>query len=176
MLDSLFNKAAGLQACNFIKTRLHHKCFPVNIAKVLRTPIQKIFCELLPLLFHRLGFTLINDCYGKGSQYHFLIASLQFLQCFEASTIMDNKVNNLSKIGQKQKSLITISAQLLTSIIKVLFLEGRMATKLQWPPVNFDLFLRFPKFLSLKWFSNSFSKSYTIFVTLDIKYHFTCCE
>ena len=28
-----FIKVAGLKACNFIKKRLQHKCFPVNIAK-----------------------------------------------------------------------------------------------------------------------------------------------
>ena len=27
----------GLQACNFIKRRLQHRCFPVNIAKFLLT-------------------------------------------------------------------------------------------------------------------------------------------
>ena len=27
----------GLQACNIIKKRLQHRCFPVNIAKFLRT-------------------------------------------------------------------------------------------------------------------------------------------
>ena len=26
-----------LQACNFIKNRLQHECFPLNIAKFLRT-------------------------------------------------------------------------------------------------------------------------------------------
>ena len=30
-----------LQGCNFIKKRLQQRCFPVNIAKVLRTPILK---------------------------------------------------------------------------------------------------------------------------------------
>ena len=33
-----FNKVAGLQACNFIKKRLRHKCFSVNFAQFLRTP------------------------------------------------------------------------------------------------------------------------------------------
>ena len=33
-----FNEAAGLQACNFIKKRLQHTYFPVNIAKFLKTP------------------------------------------------------------------------------------------------------------------------------------------
>ena len=38
MLESLFNKYAGLKACNFIKKRLQHKFFPVKFAKFLRTP------------------------------------------------------------------------------------------------------------------------------------------
>ena len=36
MLESLFNKVANLKACSFIKKRLQHRCFPVNIAKFLR--------------------------------------------------------------------------------------------------------------------------------------------
>ena len=29
LLESLFNKAAGLQVFNFIKKTLQHRCFPV---------------------------------------------------------------------------------------------------------------------------------------------------
>ena len=36
MLESLFNKFAGLQAGNYITKRLQHRCFPVNIAKFLK--------------------------------------------------------------------------------------------------------------------------------------------
>ena len=32
---SLFNKVVGLKACSFIKKRLQHSCFPMNIAKLL---------------------------------------------------------------------------------------------------------------------------------------------
>ena len=39
VLDSLFNKVAGPQACYFIKKRLQHRCFPVKFAKLLRTHI-----------------------------------------------------------------------------------------------------------------------------------------
>ena len=39
VLESLLNKAAGLQACNFIKRRLQHRHFPVKFGKFLRTPI-----------------------------------------------------------------------------------------------------------------------------------------
>ena len=37
VLESLFNKATGLKACNPIKKRLQHKCFPIKFAKFLRT-------------------------------------------------------------------------------------------------------------------------------------------
>ena len=49
MLESLFNKVAGLKVCNFIKTGHEHRCFPVNIVKLLRTPILENFCERLLL-------------------------------------------------------------------------------------------------------------------------------
>ena len=45
VLESLLNKAAGLQVCNFIKSRLQHRCFPVIIAKFLRITILKNPCE-----------------------------------------------------------------------------------------------------------------------------------
>ena len=56
MLESLFNKVAGLQGRSFIKKRLQHSCFPVNIAKSLRAPILKIIFKRL-LLFMFLGVT-----------------------------------------------------------------------------------------------------------------------
>ena len=45
VLESLLNKATGLQVCNFIKSRLQHGCFPVIIAKFLRITILKNHCE-----------------------------------------------------------------------------------------------------------------------------------
>ena len=38
MLESLFEKVAGLRHCNIIKKRLQHSCFPVKFEKFLRTP------------------------------------------------------------------------------------------------------------------------------------------
>ena len=35
-----FEKFEGIKACNFIKMRLQHRCFPVNIAKFLRKPFS----------------------------------------------------------------------------------------------------------------------------------------
>ena len=37
VLEPLFNKVAGLKAYNFIKKKLQHRCFPVNITKFVRT-------------------------------------------------------------------------------------------------------------------------------------------
>ena len=42
-------KIAGLKACNFIKKRLQHRYFSVNIAKFLRITILKNICERLLL-------------------------------------------------------------------------------------------------------------------------------
>ena len=39
MLESLFNKIAGLKAYNFIKKGLWRRCFPVNNAKLWRTAL-----------------------------------------------------------------------------------------------------------------------------------------
>ena len=38
IIESLFNKAAGMKACYVNKKRLEHRCFPVNIPKFLRMP------------------------------------------------------------------------------------------------------------------------------------------
>ena len=38
LLESLFNKVAGLQADCFIKKRLQHRYFLVDFAKFLKTP------------------------------------------------------------------------------------------------------------------------------------------
>ena len=38
VLESLFNKVAGLKTCNFIRKRLRHRCFPVIFENCLRTP------------------------------------------------------------------------------------------------------------------------------------------
>ena len=49
MLESLFNKVAGLKVWNFILNRLQHRWFSVNMAKLLRVPVMKNTCERLLL-------------------------------------------------------------------------------------------------------------------------------
>ena len=47
VFESLFNKVAGLNPCNFIKKRLQHRCFSVNFANFVypfyRTPPDDCF-------------------------------------------------------------------------------------------------------------------------------------
>ena len=50
-----YNKVAGPEPVTLLKKRLWHRCFPMNIAKLLRT------------LFHR---TPLNDCFSTIQ--HFL--------------------------------------------------------------------------------------------------------
>ena len=45
-----FKKVAVLQPCNIAKKILQHRCFPVGIAKFLRTPILKNICKRLFLI------------------------------------------------------------------------------------------------------------------------------
>ena len=39
MPESLFNKVADLRPATLLKKRLWHRCFPVNFANFLRTPL-----------------------------------------------------------------------------------------------------------------------------------------
>ena len=51
-----FHKVAGLRPATLLKKRLRHRCFPLNFAKLLRTPfLTEYLCWLL-LYF----FTLLN--------------------------------------------------------------------------------------------------------------------
>ena len=44
-LQMFFKIGVFKKACNIIKQRLQHRCFPVNIAKILRTPFLKNIFE-----------------------------------------------------------------------------------------------------------------------------------
>ena len=49
MLESLLDKVVGLQACNFIKKRLEHRCFPVKLAIFLNFFKNTFFDRTLPV-------------------------------------------------------------------------------------------------------------------------------
>ena len=52
------------KASNFIKKKLQHNCFPVNVAKFLRTPIIKDICKQLLL---KISTTVTNLPKGRNS-------------------------------------------------------------------------------------------------------------
>ena len=54
-----FSLSNCFQVCNFIKKRLQHRCFPVNIAKFLKTPNLKNIWERL--LMHVI-LSIISGC------------------------------------------------------------------------------------------------------------------
>ena len=61
MSESVFNKVAGLRACNFVKKKFQHRYFPVKFAKFLRTPILNNIWGQLLLYFH----------YNPHHHYHY---------------------------------------------------------------------------------------------------------
>ena len=103
-MESLFNKVAAQNACNLIKKRLQHNCFPVKCKKLLRTPILKNICgRLLLYLFSCLIcknitsyseklFQNFQETFGKQtlhpafSSFDFFILN-QFLKTKEKSVI-----------------------------------------------------------------------------------------
>ena len=68
MLESLFKNVAGLKACNFIKKRPQHRCFPVNITKFLLLLISENICERL--LFDFFNGSLLHGPKGSRSRLH----------------------------------------------------------------------------------------------------------
>ena len=65
---SLFSDVADLKACNFVKKRLQHRCFPEKFAKFLRTPQGAAyeFCS--------------GDCVGIVSLSKYIIISNQCIK------------------------------------------------------------------------------------------------
>ena len=61
------NKVADLQVCNVIKKILHHRCFLVNIAKSLKTPIWKIICQRLILSLEVFCKDFVDISYENAS-------------------------------------------------------------------------------------------------------------
>ena len=52
-------KLQVVKACNYIEKRLQHRCFPVNIAKFLITPVLKNICRWLLLKITKIDLQLV---------------------------------------------------------------------------------------------------------------------
>ena len=72
LLESVL-KVAGLQACNFIKKRLQHRRFPVNIAKFVRNPFLKEHLWWLLLYDGTVFAKKLHHRYLKWSYIHLLL-------------------------------------------------------------------------------------------------------
>ena len=85
VLECLFNNVAALRAYSFITKRLQHGCFPVRLAKFLRTSILKNICERLLLKFSTLQKKLFTDFFHKIMTYIIITKTfepLKFLLSF----------------------------------------------------------------------------------------------
>ena len=87
VLESIFSKAATLVACNFIKKRLQHRCFPVNIAKFLRKFYLKnttggCFCTLNSsgILNGKLMTYIFNIILCVSIMYFFIFFAISFAE------------------------------------------------------------------------------------------------
>ena len=94
-----------LQACNFIKKRLQHQCFPVKFKKFLRTSILKNTCKIL-LLFVSPQNTIANSSgeLGLGETLTKCKVSFMkqnhFIQLSNAAISFIYEFKNVSLTGQ----------------------------------------------------------------------------
>ena len=80
VLESLFNKYAGLKACNFIKKRLQHRFFPVKFAKFLRTPFLTEHVRWLLLeISHELSLYCIWEQWMVSFRGTYWLCSVYFI-------------------------------------------------------------------------------------------------
>ena len=73
VLESLFNKAAALQVCSFIKKKLQRRCFPVIIGTFLRIHILKNICERLLLFIQKICWSIrivsLKKCFQRVFEF-----------------------------------------------------------------------------------------------------------
>ena len=79
VLESLFNKVAGLQGCSFIKKRLQQRCFTVNISNFLGTAVLKNICERLLLYLTDISEQLVfREAIFQNSLSNIFISNFYF--------------------------------------------------------------------------------------------------
>ena len=98
------------KSCNFIKKRLQHRCFLVNIAKFLRTPILKNICERLLLNFsHKVSnkywTSLLNRQHNVG--WFLLRRFVDLVTIYSLLTVKRNHFNTILLLDlQKNRSKV----------------------------------------------------------------------
>ena len=89
-MESLSNNNVDLKACNVIKKRLQHKCFPVNITKSLRVSIFKssatgCFCLLSILYKEFVDISYENASFDIQASWSILYKEFVDISCENAS-------------------------------------------------------------------------------------------
>ena len=91
VLQSLFNKVASLQACNFIKKRLQRKCFPVKLAKFQKHLFWRSSANdcfyLLPHILFDVGAKIERIYTVSSKMYTVLLKKRLWHGCFPVSFI-----------------------------------------------------------------------------------------
>ena len=73
VIEPLFNKVAGLKACNYIKKSLQCWCFPVIISKFLRTAFLYNTCGGYFWLLEVNNSNKDNNLYAVMLYFHYII-------------------------------------------------------------------------------------------------------
>ena len=105
LLEPLFKNVAGLKACNFIRKRTQHRCFPINIASFLMLLISVNICERL--LFDFFDGSLLHGSKCSRSRLYDGVklqclshrSSFLFLSCHEPSPFPRPAFENLRRIS-----------------------------------------------------------------------------
>ena len=114
MLGSLFNKVTGLLACNFLKNRLQHRCFPVNIVKFLRTPFLQntsggyFWVVKVKRLEHTLEHTYHRQISGQISSGFLLISPRDG---YALSNLIETQLLRILAQDQFKYSLLRFTAE-----------------------------------------------------------------
>ena len=93
MLESLFNKVTGLSACNFIKKRFQHLCFPVNISKFFKNDF-----------FYKTPAVAASDDQGKISTDYVLMVDEMYPQ--KAAQYQNGEYLGMSDDGDLFKGIL----------------------------------------------------------------------
>ena len=103
MLESFLNKDQDLQACNFLKKRLQHRCFPVNIAKIFKNSffIEHLRWLLLQVLYKKTvpkQFARFTRTYRYRSPF---LSSCWLITCnFVKIVVPGRRVSEFCEISQ----------------------------------------------------------------------------
>ena len=104
VLESLFNKFAVLKDCKFIKKRLQHRCFPVNIFKNsyfeehLRTAASSLNRFFRTTTFWRSFYNSLSNMFISSSYFTFVSVHISlniFITCRDCIYVhCDKEINS----------------------------------------------------------------------------------